>query len=197
MTNPVPRKVEDLVCRKIFSDMAELSWEGLGHTARSEQYERWVSAADVGERLSLYLPVERVRVWIKDGPVKEYPRARAGVGRFANLVEASSGPDMVVRLALGDCWEPIEGSLRVKPLRVSARSRAHGSGDELVVAWGPPRDLKHLVWAALTATADDASQRWHLVICSTFTQPVSTGERTLHRRIADRAQLPIAHIELP
>ncbi len=78
MTSPVPRKVEDLVCRKIFSDMAALSWEGLGHTARSEQYERWVSSADVGDRLSLYMPVERVRVWIKDGPVKEYPRARWG-----------------------------------------------------------------------------------------------------------------------
>ena len=193
----VPRQIEDSVCTEIFRDMAELSWEGLGHSARSEQYGRWVTAPSVGERLSQYMPVERVRVWIKDGPVTEYPRARAGVGRFATLVEASSGPAVVVRLALGGDWEPVQGSLRVKPLRVQARSSGPDANDEVVVAWGPARDLKHLVWAALMATANDASERWHLVVCATFTQPVSAGERTLHVRIAERARLPLAHIELP
>lgn len=190
----VPSSIEASVARAIFADMAELGWSGLSHSRRSEQYARWIKAADVGGRLTAYMPEERARVWIKDGPVKEWRRALAGIGRYAGMVEGGTRPGDVVRRVLGADWTLDEDSVRVKPLRVRAYN--HAEDQEVILVWGPSRDLKHLLWSALVAAARGDSERWHVAVVGTFTHPIAADERAFNQRLAARVQVPLTHVEL-
>lgn len=190
----MPREVEEAVARAIFGDMEDLGWAGLSHGQRSSQYARWIRDPRVGGRLIEFMAEERARVWIKDGPVKERPRALAGVGRYAGMVDGGTEVGSIVRLALGKDWAPIEGSVLSKPLRVRARSEL--ADQEVTLTWGPSNDLKHLVWAALRGEAECDPFPWHIAVVGTFTQPTSADQRAANQRIARRANVPITHIEL-
>ena len=88
------------------------------HSAR---YAEWVQDSEVGGRLKAYLTDSEVRVWIKDGPMKEWSRATSGVGRYSELVDTQLDiPAILVRKVLGAEWELEEGSVRTKPLRLTA-----------------------------------------------------------------------------
>ena len=96
----------------------------------------------------------------------------------------------LVRLALGEDWRVEGESLRIKPLRV----RALHDEDEVVFTWGPDRDLKHLVWAALQAGANGDQTRWVLCVVDTFTKPVPANVRQAHLRIAASCNLRLLHL---
>ena len=129
----VPAEVQSAVADRLFADMARLGWNDLSYRERSAQYARWLDDPDIGGRLQAFMNLDRARVWIKDGPVKEWPRALAGIGRFAKLVGLEQHPAVkVVELALGDGWKTDLDSVQIKPLRVTA----HRCDEELVVSWG-------------------------------------------------------------
>ena len=152
----------------------------------------WIADSEIGQRLAEFMTPERARVWIKDGPVKEYPRALAGVGKYAPLANGSDNVADIVRRALGAGWTSDTATLRVKPLRVEA----HRDGDTVVLTWGPSRDLKHLVWAALNADASGDPREWVLVVTGTFTRPVTASDKAHQLRIARKCGLRLVHVEL-
>ncbi|SRR6266545_2193648 len=188
----LPWEVEETIVSRLFTDMERLGWEGLTPRQRTSQYGQWISDPEVGGRLTGFMTPEHARVWIKDGPVKEYPRALAGVGKYAPLANGSGGAADIVRRALGDEWIPDTATLRVKPLRVEA----HHDEDAVVLAWGPGRDLKHLVWAALNADASGDPREWILAVTGSFTRPVTASDKSHQMRIARRCGLRIVHVEL-
>jgi len=186
----IPAQVREEVSRSILQHAVELGWEDLSNTQKSAQYERWANSPEIGGRLSDYIPVERVRVWIKDGPMKEFKRAQRGLGPYADLAPANKRQEEeICKRVLGASWHILEDSVEVKPNRFDAEN------DEmrLTVFWGTQTDLKHLVWAFLNHTHPENSR---LVIVSTQSEPTTTMSRARNARIAERLNTRIDYISL-
>ena len=97
----LPAELEQRVVTRLFQDADELDWAHLSATARSAQYAKWVQDAEVGGRLTQFMTSEQARVWIKDGPMKEWARAGSGIGKYAPLVpDAGATPAQLVHMAL-------------------------------------------------------------------------------------------------
>lgn len=189
----VPREMERKVVARLYADAIRLDWASLTPQQRSTQYAKWVAEDEVGGRLREYLSDTGARVWIKDGPMKEWRRALSGVGRYADLIEHSTDvPSTLVAKVLGTDWELERASIQAKPLRLAARR----DDAEAVITWGNPRDLKHLVWAALVASAEGDARPWTLCLIETFTKPTPTNEKQAHQRLATRCGLQIKHVSV-
>jgi hypothetical protein len=189
----IPKDVETKVVTRLYGDAKTLDWATLTPQQHSAQYTKWVDDSEVGGRLREYLSTSDARVWIKDGPMKEWNRSLSGVGKYANLVDgADDTPARLARKALGDGWEVDSDTLRVKPLRVTARNKE----DETILTWAPATGLKHLVWAALTASAQGDSREWVLCVVETFTKPTPANEKQAHQRLAKRCGLRLVHVSL-
>lgn len=189
----IPKEIEWKVVRKLYADAKELDWATLTPQQHSAQYGKWVADAEVGGRLREYLSDSEVRVWIKDGPMKEWSRSRSGVGKYADLVEAAEDvPSKLVRKALGTDWEFDRSTIRTKPLRILARKEE----EETIVTWAAAKDLKHLIWAALTADAEGDARPWVVCVVETFTKPTPANERNAHLRLAKRCGLRLIHVAI-
>ncbi|WP_460841584.1 hypothetical protein [Nocardioides marmoraquaticus] len=191
----IPREIETKVVSRLYADAIDTDWPSLTSQEHSAQYARWLRDNEIGGRLREYLTEGEVRVWIKDGPMKELSRAMSGVGRYAALIPgADQIPARLVLKALGEGWEVVAGSVRGKPLRLTAL-RAEDDA-EAVVTWGQPTDLKHLVWAALVASAEGDARPWTLCVTETFTRPTPANEKKAHQRLATRCDLTVKHVSL-
>lgn len=189
----IPRPVEERIVAKLYADAAERDWAALSLAERTEQYARWLRHPDVGGRLTEYLSDGEARVWIKDGPMKEWSRAMNGIGRYAELIDASNEiPHRLVSRVLGPDWSFDAAAIQVKPLRLTVHRRE----EEQVLTWGAARDLKHLVWAALTASAEGDTRRWTLCLTESFTRPTPRNEKDAHLRLAARCDLVLRHVTL-
>jgi hypothetical protein len=189
----IPKDVETKVVSKLYADAAAIDWAHLTPQQRSAQYTKWVEDSLVGGRLKEYLTAETARVWIKDGPMKEWSRSISGVGKYAALVEGSQDTHLkLVRKALGEDWTVLPDSLHIKPLRLVASK----DEDETVVTWAAASELKHLVWAALSASAEGDTRSWVLCVVGTFTKPTPANEKQAHQRLAQRCGLRLIHVEL-
>lgn len=189
----IPKDVETKVVTKLYAAAQQLNWASLSPRQRSAQYSKWVDDPEVGGRLREYLSTSNARLWIKDGPMKEWSRSLSGVGKYAGLIDgAEETSARLARKALGAGWEVAPDTLRVKPLRVAARK----GEDEIVLTWAPASDLKHLVWAALTASTAGDPRDWVLCVVETFTKPTPANEKQAHQRLAKRCGLRIVHVSL-
>lgn len=189
----IPKEVETKVVSKLYADATALDWAHLTPQQHSAQYTKWVQDPNVGGRLLEYLTNQDARVWIKDGPMKEWSRSISGVGKYAALVDGSYDmQDKLVRKALGEGWVALSGSQRIKPLRLVASK----DEQEMVLTWAPASGLKHLVWAALSADAEGDAREWVLCIIGTFTKPTPANEKQAHQRLATRCGLRLVHIDL-
>lgn len=189
----VPREIEAKVVTKLYADAKRLDWASMTPQQHSAQYAAWIADVEVGGRLREFLSDSQARVWIKDGPMKEWSRSLSGVGKYATLSEgAEDVPSRLVRRALGDDWEVDLASIRTKPLRVVARK----DEEEAVVTWAQSKDLKHLIWAALTASAEGDSRLWVVCVVESFTKPTPANEKLAHGRLAKRCGLRLEHVTL-
>lgn len=189
----LPKELEKRVVAKLFDDALRISWDAMNPRQRSEQYMKWVADPDIGGRLTEYLTEANARLWIKDGPMKEWSRAKNGVGKYASLIADSDGiPSRLVSRALGVEWIADLESISEKPLRIVARREEA----EVVVAWSPRTGLKHLVWAALQANVNGDTRRWVLCLIESFTDPTPANEKRVHQRLSARCELDIKHIVL-
>jgi hypothetical protein len=189
----IPRDIEMKVVAKLYADARELDWTSLTPQQHSAQYAKWVEDEEVGGRLREYLTHTDARVWIKDGPMKEWSRALSGVGKYSALIDDSDDvPTKLVHKALGPDWTVDKATIATKPLRVVARRGA----EEAVVTWSGSRDFKHLVWAALTASAEGDDRQWTVCVLETFTKPVPKNEKQAHQRLATRCDLAVQHISV-
>lgn len=187
----LPDEIEKRVVTRLFHDAHDLDWAHLSVTARSAQYAKWVQDADVGGLLARFMTLEQARVWIKDGPMKEWARAVSGIGKYAPLVSRPSATAaQLVKRALGADWSLRDDTQRIKPLRVNA---VRGE-EEVTFTWGPEKDFKHLVWAALQGGANGDPTPWVLCVTSTFTTAVPANIRQAQLRIAARCGLRVTHL---
>jgi hypothetical protein len=181
------------VVQRIYADAQRLDWEHRSQREHTEQYARWLADPNVGGVLSDWMSPEEQRVWLKDVPMKEFARALAGEGPFAAyLSNHPRSPRLVVAQVLGDKWQLVVGSNDVKPLRCDA-----SNGSQTVrVLWGPAKDFKHLLWAALEAWESTPKRSLRVAVFDTVSGPLARRERERLEKIAGRCQIEVAFIRL-
>jgi hypothetical protein len=193
MTPQVPEHVRKRVVARVYADATKLDWPDLSIADRSRQYSEWLDDPEVGGLLEAVLGRERARVWLKDGPLKEYARALAGVGPYAPyLATKGTSVDEIVRSSVGSDWSLVPDSSGIKPLHCLAGR----SGDICYIAWGPSKDFKHLLWACLMALDGRRAKCAVAAVTETLLRPTPGGERARHARIADRCGITVWHIQV-
>jgi hypothetical protein len=186
----IPTDVREAVIKECYQRAAKLDWEALSNRDRSRTYDTWLDDPTIGRRLTAFLSRERTRVWLKDGPMKEYSRAQAGVGpysRFATVRVAD--PDTLAKQALGDQWCAHLDSVRVKPNRVRVTGPAGGTH---LMIWGQPQTLRDLIWAGIVAIIDEITDPIIVVTCSRA-QRLSATEKRRQVTLARQAGLELIH----
>jgi hypothetical protein len=189
-SSSVPREVRDAVVRVLYRQVETMDWELLSPQQKSQQYARWIDDPAIGGRLTAFQSAEDARVWLKDGPMKEYARALDGVGLFADFTNKRlSGPDELVRRALGEDWSIVPASHGEKPLHCLATDGT----TTRYVCWGKPGTFRDLVWAAVNKAIGGA-ERPMIVVSLRDGQDVNGEERRHHERIAAHCGIDVRHI---
>jgi hypothetical protein len=186
----VPKDQIDGVVKALYAAADRLDWEHLPPNNRTAQYDDWVTDHEIGGVLTKYMSIENARSWIKDGPMKEYGRARLGAGRYARF-GASVGPtaEQLVQHALGSDAAVVDNSKGVKPFHCLAKI----DGATTYVVWDAAKNVRHLVWATINHLASNPSHEGCIVILETLDHPVTRGEKAHHERIAERCSIAIKY----
>lgn len=177
---------ETAVIRKVYSDAATLDWEHITQGESTKQYDRWLDDKQVGGILDQWMSRDEMRVWLKDGPLKELARARANFGKYAKyLDEHPYSAEVILPRALGAKWVLVPDSVDEKPLQCLATNGTQTTR----LFWGPEKDFKHLIWAALLAWEADEAADTRLVVFDTVAAPLVADEQKRLERIAYRAKM--------
>jgi hypothetical protein len=186
----VPKEVRDEVVRELYRQVGTMDWELMSPQSKNQQYARWIDDPDIGGRLTQFQSAEDARVWLKEGPMKEYARALDGVGLFAVFTtKRLSGPDELIRRALGEEWTIVPHSQAGKPLHCLATDGA----TTRYVCWGQPGKFRDLVWAAVNK-AVDLPHRPMIVVSVRDGQDVNGEERRRHEQIAAHCGVDVKHV---
>lgn len=143
----IPDTVREAVVAALYNEFDELQWEQLATKDKSEAYERFLTHPNIGGALDSFMDTGSIRVWIKDGPAKEYGRAMEGVPPYARYTtRAYPSIESVIEKVLGTEWGLVQDSVEEKPMRCEAKS----PGDERrFVIWGSFTSFKELIWHSL------------------------------------------------
>ncbi|MFD4398480.1 hypothetical protein [Kitasatospora sp. NPDC058478] len=180
------------VIAEVYRQVDELDWDGMSLRERSQWYLRWIDDPLIGGKLTRFIERDRVRVWIKDGPIKELPRARHGIGSYAQFaVNRYPGVEQIAHQAIGPDWITDPDTVDVKPNRCLVR----GPGSDVLMIWGPAAKLADLVWAGINACVDGKAQPLIVVTTPQGTR-LSGGEMHRHRLLAKVAGIELCHITL-
>jgi hypothetical protein len=185
-----PKEVRDAVCRELYRQVNALDWESLGDQQKTEQYSLWVDDPAIGGELADYLTAEGIRVWLKDGPMKEYTRALEGVGSFAEYA-MKRFPDIgdTIREALGSQWRTVPRTLAEKPMHVDVTD----GSVQRYVCWGQPRTFRDLLWAAV-GKAIDAPVRPLILVTLREGRSLATEEQRFQDRVADHCGIDLFRV---
>ncbi|MBO1031162.1 hypothetical protein IPV09_07410 [Tessaracoccus sp. SD287] len=180
----IPGELRREIIAELYRRLDALKWEERAQSERSAIYHRLVDDPVIGGRLAPHLPVDRIRLWIKDGPAKEYRRALEGVGPYAGFTtRRAAGAEGVVQAVLGKDWTVVDGSVGEKPMRCAAEQ---GDSRRLLV-WGPESSLKELFWHAAMHVAEHGDYDTPLIVVTRRgNAPIDSG---LWRRATRLAQL--------
>ncbi|WKG11173.1 hypothetical protein QX204_06815 [Nocardia sp. PE-7] len=175
---------------ELYQRAEDIDWELLTDRERSAYYGQWVEDAKIGGVLSSCLPHGDIRVWIKDGPMKEYVRALEGIGTYARCATKRFPPhETLIKLGLGPSWNLVPKSVAEKPMHCMADFGPR----RRYVCWGAPHTFKDLVWAALGEAVK--STEAPLIIVTTRTgHPQSFEAESFQKAVAERCGLQIAHV---
>jgi hypothetical protein len=181
------------IVAEVYRQAGEMDWDGLTDKQRSAIYDRWLDDPAIGQELTRFQSRERARVWLKDVPMKEYARARNGIGSFADLATIRlPGPGQIAKQVLGYSWDAINDTIRQKPNRCLI---SDGNNMRLMI-WGPPKTLRDLIWAAIVAVADARDSAPLIVVATPRGETLSQSEKTRHVRIGQVADLDVRHTTL-
>lgn len=61
---------------ELWAKADELGWQGLTCVQKSPHYEAWTRDSELGGRLSYYMDLRRIRIYLKDTIMKGYIRDR-------------------------------------------------------------------------------------------------------------------------
>jgi len=187
----INKELEAKVVRKLFADAASASWLNLTLDQRSAMYKGWLDDPEVGGRLTGLMSREDARLWIKDGPMKEYTRSIYGAGKYAKFVTNPAAEiSYLVEHVLGPEWDVDYRSRKVKPLRLKV---AKGE-EERYFCWSPGKEPKYLIWAAIEAEADGDPTPWTLCLIGSLENPITPDEQASNLRRARRCGLELVHV---
>ncbi|MGW5193511.1 hypothetical protein ACWEOO_29965 [Kribbella sp. NPDC004138] len=173
----IPSEIRTEVISELVRQFDAARWEEVSAHVASEMYDRFVKDPKIGGRLAPFMPAEKVRVWIKDGPAKEYRRALEGIGPIASFTtRAYPGPESVVRRALGDHWVPRQDTIEEKPMRCFAEDP---KGRSMFVIWGPLSAVQGLIWNSCLIRANDASEPITVVVTKPNNAPLPADDWNL------------------
>jgi hypothetical protein len=85
----------------------------------------------------------------------------------------------------------VDGTVQEKP----NRCRITDSHAERLMIWGPPNNLRALIWAGLNSAIDGAPAP-AIVVTSLQGQPLGDGERQRHIALGQRAGIEVFHTTL-
>lgn len=188
----MPEDVRRAVIAEVYRQADDMDWDGLTDRQHTTIYDRWLDDPTIGQQLTRFLSRERARVWLKDVPMKEYARARYGIGPYAALA-ASRFPSVgqIARQVLGVGWDAVDGTIAEKPNRCVVTN----GQEERLMMWGPPKTLRDIVWAGINARADDDPTPI-LVVAVQHGQILNDGEKRRHAQLAGYAGLEVRHAVL-
>jgi hypothetical protein len=186
----VPSDQIEAVVKALYAAADRLDWEHLPPSARTNQYDEWVRDTEIGGVLTKYMSAENARSWIKDGPMKEYGRARLGAGRYAKF-GSSAGPDpqQLIAHAIGNDATLVEGSVGIKPFHCLAKT----DGTTTYLAWDSAKNLRHLVWASINYLANHPSDDACVIVLESLEHPTIQTDQRRHAHIAERCSIPIKY----
>lgn len=190
---PIPDDVRGEIYRRVYRKAAEMRWQHASADDKSRQYAAWAVEPDVGGVLERYMDPERVRSWLKDVPMKEFSRALAGIGPHARFVDRHGPtPSAVAKAAYGAEAVIVEESVGIKPLHCRARH----AGGTVFLTWGPSKDFKHLLWAALKELEQPSSHisSAAIVIVTSAAEVVPDAQQRLFEAIAGRCDLSVHYL---
>lgn len=177
----VPTQTRQEVIGSLYQEMDRMRWDEMTNRDKSDAYERFVSDPRIGGRLAPFLGSDKIRVWIKDGPAKEYGRALEGVGAYASYTSRTyPSPDRFVAQVLGQEWRVREDSVEDKPMRCWAET---DDGSARYVVWGPFSGLKDLIWQAVCHRAEHWDSEPVVVVTTRGMIRLSPGQRTQAERM--------------
>ncbi|GAA3462115.1 hypothetical protein ACFFSW_14170 [Saccharothrix longispora] len=186
----MPKEVKDSVIRELYRQVGSLDWEAVPTRQRTAYYTRWVEDEAIGGELADYYTAEGMRVWLKDGPLKEYARALENFGSYAAYAtKRLSPPDEFVTELLGDRWTIKPGSLGEKPMHCTVIDQTR----ERYVCWGRPRTFRDMLWAAVN-NAVTAPSKPLIVVYVTDDAEVEEQQKQRHELIAKHCSLDLAHV---
>lgn len=123
----VPDEVREEL-RALLAEKAEaLGWSGLTWVDKSQKYEEWTRAKEVGDVLAKYMDRGQVRVYIKDTLMKNYTRSR---------LADDARPLRVLGVAP-----------EVKPSATYRQPHGRRFEDGRVIGWGRAADWKTILMA--------------------------------------------------
>ncbi|MEU0091830.1 hypothetical protein [Kribbella sp. NPDC006257] len=179
----IPLEVRTEVITELVRQFDAVRWEELSAHSASEMYDRFVKDPKIGLRLSAFMPAEKIRVWIKDGPAKDYRRALEGIGPIASFTNrAYPGPQSVVRLALGDQWVPRADTIEEKPMRCFAEDPR---GQSMFVIWGPLSAIQGLIWNSCLIRVQDPLKPITVVVTKPNSAPLAAADWRLVEALSD------------
>lgn len=189
----VPRDQVGTIVKAVYAEAERIDWEHLPGSARTAQYDKWVTDPDVGGVLTLYMSVENARSWLKDGPMKEFGRAKLGAGRYAKYgTQTGPTPEQLIAHVLGSEATLVEGSLGVKPMHCHATL----DSSKTLVVWDIAQNFRHLVWAGLNHIAERPDEAVSVVMLESLEHPVTKADREWHARIAKRCSMTVSYYRM-
>jgi hypothetical protein len=187
---PLPHDIRESVLRELYRQVGLLDWDDIPSREKTGYYARWVEDPAIGGELADYYTAEGMRVWIKDGPLKEYARALENFGSFAKYTtKRLSPPSEFIPEVLGDEWAIVPGSIGEKPMHCLVADGVQ----QRYVCWGKPSAFRDLLWAAVNK-ALGSSIRPMIVVYLSEGKTISARQRRLHERIADHCALDLAYV---
>lgn len=144
----LPNKVRDAVRAELGRHFDAMRWEELSPAQATAAYTQLARDPKVGGLMAPFMSSGEIRVWIKDGPAKEYRRGLEGTGYMAEYTSrAYPGRDALVASALGTGWSVDPESVQQKPMRCVVTNAA---GESMSVLWGALSQAQGLHWTAST-----------------------------------------------
>ncbi len=188
----LPDSLRREVVAEVYRQAGVLDWDGLTDKRRSAVYDQWLDDPAIGGKLTRFLPRERARVWLKDVPMKEYARARNGIGPYSDLVTSRlPSPGQIARKVLGSGWDVIDGTISEKPNRCVISD----GNEERLMMWGPPKTLRDIMWAGINALVDGKPTPI-LVVAMSHAQSLDEGEKRRNILLGRIAGLDVRHTVL-
>lgn len=192
----IPKEIRDEVNLEIYRQVDELDWDGMTDRDRSQKYMEWIDDSRIGLKLARFIERDRIRVWIKDGAIKELPRARFGIGSYSRFAQRQyPGPGRIAQLAFGPEWSAVS-AVEVKPNRCVIE----GPDGRNLMIWGEASKLADLVWRGIISNVDRQQQgnppEPVIVVATPQGTRLSDGDKLRHRLLAREAGITLHHITL-